>query len=151
MKKLIALFLVIGTMAFAQTMAPLVDWSKYWTSQLRWAVLNSIKDFNKDYDVVFNATDKELHIVILTGKPPLKLPDFTKYDNISLSAAVLRQLGRIGSFKGLVTIYIDTFPYTRKVIVKDLIANKKNPSDFVFIENMELTNATQQEQSQTKK
>jgi hypothetical protein len=121
MKKLLALFfLLVATISFA---APTVtDWSKYWTERLSF-LNDTIANINPLYSVTFTApsTDKTLTITITTSDTS----GFTKYDNISISAAIMRGLNIIKTYKGVTSIYIITGSYTRTVQVKDLLAPPK--------------------------
>lgn len=122
MKKLLALIflLVVATISFA---APTVtDWSKYWTERLSF-LSNTIANINPLYSIVFAApsTNKTLTVIITSSDSS----EFTKYDNIGISAAIIRSLDIIKTYKGVTTIYIVTGSYTRIVLVKDLLAPPK--------------------------
>ena len=122
MKKLLVLILLLVTViSFA---APVVaDWSKYWADRLTTVgVVASVTKVNILYLVNFIATKSELRIVVTSSDPTVV---FTKYDNITISATIIKNLNAIKTYNGLTTIYILTFPYTRTISIKDLLSPPK--------------------------
>ena len=121
MKKLLTIIclLLITTLSFA---TPLTV-NKYWSDRLSYMV-DPITSINPAYTVKFmNTTSKDLHIVVNADSVT-----FTKYDNITVSAMVIKELAIIKSYNGITIIYIDTFPYSRAVLVKDLLSPPKKQS-----------------------
>jgi|SRR5208337_3986153 len=125
MKKLLALVLFLVTAAVSFSAPVITDWSKYWTDRLTTvSVTANVAKINPLYIVTFvgTSTNNELRIIVTCSDTTVI---FTKYDNIAISAAIIKSLGVIKTYKGLTIIYMVTFPYTRSIFVKDLLAPPK--------------------------
>ncbi len=121
MKKILAVIclLLIATLSFA---APLTV-NKYWSDRLNYMV-DPITSINPVYTVKFvSDTPKDLHIVVSADSVV-----FTKYDNITVSAMVIKELAIIKTYNTTTILYIDTFPYSRAILIKDLLSPPKKQS-----------------------
>jgi hypothetical protein len=125
MKKLLLTLALLLVAAISFATSTVTDWSKYWTNRLTTVgVVAGVTKVNALYLVNFvgTPTNNELRIIVTCSDPTVV---FTKYDNIAISAAIIKNLSAIKTYNGLTTIYIVTFPYTRAMFVKDLLAPPK--------------------------
>lgn len=137
-KIILIVFLLLPLSVFSQK----VDWNTYWANELK-PIEKSLQILNKNYFLEIEATETDLTIKILQKQ------DFTKYDNISLSAVIYKGLykynPKMDKFKDVKTIYIITYPYIR-VIELDSLKNLTDKSfDLgVLISASEIKNEIQQ-------
>lgn len=143
-KLLLAVFLLISTLAFGKV----INQTEYWNKEIG-SIQWNVQQIDKDYNVAITAT--EINLTITVTKADY---EFTKYDNISIAAVVYRYLSfyspKGDKYLSIKSIIIESYPYTRTILISDLkksIMLKKGFKVGDFIDASKIQNEIQAQSS----